>query len=328
MAIITAGYDGTVDEVQFAKLLHRYSVAGAGDFKATTIAGDRIVSIANGTALGPGTVDVATDIPPIQFEAATGTRWDMVVLRRDWQPPGGLSEIRIVKGGSSDTLPAVGTAATAWNRRPGIMDDQPLYLQEINGTLLGNRIDLRCWQSNGGLVANHDRVRSYLDTPGTRVHINGVDWVRRVGTNDTAEWVEADGGVQHAEFTGSTVPDIPTSAPTWGTGPLAFDAGASKNGGIYTSPANDRIAVPAGLHSISVRAQMSTASTGKTWMAITNDSNTVTYASWDVQKGDTTASPSLPNFYAAQPQNLRIVFFSDTAPGYSLSSRVRVSKIR
>lgn len=189
MAIITAGYDGTVDEVQFAKLLHRYSVVGPGDFKASTIAGDRIVSIANGTALGPGTVDVATDIAPIQFEAATGTRWDLVVLRRDWQPPGGLTEVRIIKGGSTNILPAVSTAATGWNRRPGIMDDQPLYLQEINGNLLGNRIDLRCWQTNGGLVANHDRVRSYLDTPGTRVHINGIDWVRRIGANDTAEWV-------------------------------------------------------------------------------------------------------------------------------------------
>ena len=56
VAIISAGYDGTVDEVQFAKLLHRYSVVGADDFDATTQAGDRIVAFSNGTALGPGTL--------------------------------------------------------------------------------------------------------------------------------------------------------------------------------------------------------------------------------------------------------------------------------
>ena len=188
VAIISAGYDGTVDEVQFAKLLHRYSVVGADDFKATTQAGDRIVALGNGTALGPGTLDVATGLSPIQFAAATGTRWDLVVLRRDWQPPGGASSIVIIQGGASKGFPTVGTAATNWNRRPGIIDDQPLYLQEVNGTLLGQRVDLRCWASHGGLFAKDDLVRSYLDAVGTRILINGVDWVRRLGLNDMVEW--------------------------------------------------------------------------------------------------------------------------------------------
>lgn len=192
MAIITAGYDGTVDEVQFAEILHRYSVVGSEDFKASTQAGDRIVAISDGVALGPGTRDVATAIPTIQFAAAaTGaTRWDLVVLRRDWQPPGGSSSIVIVQGGTSKGYPAVGTATTNWNRRPGIVDDQPLYLQEVNGTLLGARVDLRVWAGQGGLYAKDDLVKTYLDRVGTEVNINGVHWLYRLGDNDIPGWVK------------------------------------------------------------------------------------------------------------------------------------------
>lgn len=215
MTIITGGYDGTVDEVQFAGLLPRYSVVGPDDFKATTQAGDRIVAIGNGTALGPGTIDVASNLPAIQFAVASGTRWDLVVLRRDWQPPGGTSEIKIIQGGTSEAYPAVGTATTAWNRRPGIMDDQPLYLQQVNGTLLGARIDLRCWEANGGLVARDELAKGYLDRLGTEVYIDGVVWRYVPGLNNVPEWV-TDG---FAELT-----------------PLGV-SGYSITGKIYTAPA-------------------------------------------------------------------------------------------
>lgn len=188
MAIVTAGYDGALDEVQFAEAIHRYSVVGADDFKATTQAGDRIVAIADGVALGPGTRDVATAIPNIQFAAATGTRWDLVVLRRDWQPPGGASSIVIIQGGSTKGYPTVGTAATNWNRRPGIMDDQPLYLQEINGAFLGTRIDLRCWAGHGGLSAVSEDVKTYLDRVGTEVQIGTDRWTYGPGTNGVPAW--------------------------------------------------------------------------------------------------------------------------------------------
>jgi len=198
MAIVTGGYDGTVDEVQFAALLHRYSVVGPDDFKATTQAGDRIVAIGNGTALGPGTVDVASNLPTIQFTAATGTRWDLVVLRRDWQPPGGTSEIKIIEGGTAQAYPTVGTATNQWNRRPGIMDDQPLYLQQVNGTLLGTRIDLRVWGSLGdGLVANDALVKTYLDRVGTEVRIGGERWTYDLGANNVPQWV-SDEAVTHS----------------------------------------------------------------------------------------------------------------------------------
>jgi hypothetical protein len=189
VAITTAGYDGTIDEVQLADMLYRYSVEGPDDYKATTQAGDRIVAIGNGTALGPGTVDVATNLPTIQFASATGTRWDLVALRRDWQPPGGLSEIVIIQGGSAQDYPAVGTATTSWNRRPGIMDDQPLYLQQVNGTLLGARIDLRCWEAHGGMVAASESALGYLERIGARVKVGANIWSWEV-VNGVEGWVK------------------------------------------------------------------------------------------------------------------------------------------
>lgn len=192
MAIITGGYDGTVDEVQFAGMFPRYSVVGPDDFKATTQAGDRIVAIGNGTAIGPGTIDVASNLPTIQFDVASGTRWDLVVLRRDWQPPGGTTSVEIIKGGSSQAYPTVGTATTQWNRRPGIVDDQPLYLQQVNGTLLGTRLDLRCWAGNFGLLAVHEDARKYLEVVGTEVLINGIKWRYRLGSNNVPEWWAGD----------------------------------------------------------------------------------------------------------------------------------------
>jgi len=219
MAITTAGYDGTIDEVQLADMLHRYSVEGPDDLKATTQPGDRIVAIGNGTALGPGTVDVCTNLPTIQFAAATGTRWDLVVLRRDWQPPGGVSEIKIIEGGSLKGYPTVGTALNQWNRRPGIMDDQPLYLQEVNGTLLGARIDLRCWAGHGGLVAESEEAKTYLEVLGAEL---------RVGTKNY-QYVRGDNGVPGWVIEGEPTSHTPVSATGWSvTGDITSEPAGSK----------------------------------------------------------------------------------------------------
>lgn len=135
-------------------------------------------------------------------------------------------------------------------------------------------------------------------------------------------------GIQHAEFTGSTVP---TPSQSWGTGPLSLDSNASRYGGIFTSPANDRVALPgAGLYSISVRVQMSVPATGTTWVAITDNGGGAVYTSYDIQPGTSTGAASIPNFYAPAAQNIRIVFYSTTNPGgsgYTLTSRIRVSRI-
>ena len=139
---------------------------------------------------------------------------------------------------------------------------------------------------------------------------------------DTSTWSR---GIQHAEYTGTTAP---TNGALWGTGPLSLDSGMSRNGGIFTSPANDKISLPGvGLYSISVRVQLSVNATGKTWVSIVNDANTMTYSSYDIQPGNASGAVSLPNLYVPATQNIRIVFFSETLTGYTLTSRVRISRV-
>jgi len=238
MAITTGGYDGTINEVQFATMFPRYSVLGPEDLKATTQAGDRIVSIGNGTALGPGTIDVCTNLPTIQFTAAaTGaTRWDLVVLRRDWQPPGGLSEIKIIEGGTSQAYPAVGTAANQWNRRPGIVDDQPLYLQQVNGTLLGTRIDLRAWASHGGVTAAHEMARTYLETVGAEVLIGQNRWQYVIGANSVPGWVIQGEPTIYAPVaaTGWSVTGDITAAPAGSKRHITYDVTVKRTGPAFT----------------------------------------------------------------------------------------------
>lgn len=193
MAIISAGYDGSVDEVQFARMLSKvgaseYGVDKAGDFQVTAVSGqDRTVSVAPGIAWGLSVLDTSDANVTVQLDTiSSGSRWDMVVLRRDWQPPGGNTSVAVIKGGSSMVLPN-----RNWGNI-GVLDDQPLALVQVTAgkTQPTQIIDLRCWARNGGITARHDLARSYLGVLGTVVEINGIVWLHRVGGNGTAEWVD------------------------------------------------------------------------------------------------------------------------------------------
>lgn len=195
MAFISAGYDGTVDEVQFAGMLPKagnseYGVVGAGDFAVTAVAGqDRTLSIAPGASWGHSVTD-SMDINETRALAVptNGSRWDLISLRRDWQPPGGATTVSVTEGGTGATLPAR-------ENRPGILDDQPIALVRVDAgsTTVGEIIDLRCWGRNGGVYAKHDLVRSYLNGLGTHLNIDGVQWVRTLGANNLPQW---EGGPQ------------------------------------------------------------------------------------------------------------------------------------
>lgn len=194
---ISHGYDTTVanpytEDVWFDAFpgigSATYSVRGPGDWKVTAVAGqDRTVSIAAGKGIGHGVTDETLTNDTIQLATiSSGSRWDLIACRRDWTPSAGLSQFVKVQGGANQVIPGGRLLG------PGI-DDQPLYLVKVTAgqTQPTGFIDLRTWTGDGGgLVANHDLVRSFMNAPGTRIHINGMDWVCRVGANDTSEWVK------------------------------------------------------------------------------------------------------------------------------------------
>lgn len=169
--------------------LASYGVRSALDWKVTAVAGqDRTVAIAAGRGYGHGVTDKTIANDTIQLDTiSSGSRWDLIACRRDWTPTSGVSQFVKVNGGATAVIPGGRLLA------PGEIDDQPIALVQVTSgqTQPTSIIDLRTWAGDGGgLVANHDLVRSYMDATGTRLNINGTDWVRRVGANDTPEWVK------------------------------------------------------------------------------------------------------------------------------------------
>lgn len=192
MAITSVGYDGTVDEVQWASMVskvggYEYGIDSAAHFAVSQIAGTRMISIAPGTAWGRGVMDLSDAAVNLQLDSvATGARWDMIALRRVWGPSnGGPTELVVVKGTSAKQLPAGRLV------NPGFSDDQPLALVRVQAgvTSIPEIVDLRVWGRNGGQVyAKDDLVRTYINAIGTEVNVNGLMWQRTVGANNSAVW--------------------------------------------------------------------------------------------------------------------------------------------
>lgn len=119
MTIRSVGYDGSIGEVDWSAYLAPYlgapdMVARQGDFKVSATTG-LSVQVAPGLAHGFGVTDVSDAAEVIQLDAATsGTRFDCVVLRRDWSgqsntptgaATGGRTTVGFVKGGASQIVP-------------------------------------------------------------------------------------------------------------------------------------------------------------------------------------------------------------------------------
>jgi hypothetical protein len=190
MAITSIGYDGSVNEAQWSKLVplagsSHYGVAGAPDWKVTPHATlDRGVSIATGSGWGHGVLDTSDATVSLQgTTVSSGSRWDLVVARRNWGGAGGLTTFVVVPGSASKTLPARNTNA-------GTLDDQPLALVQFTAgqTAPTAVVDLRCWARNGGMMAKDDLALIYLKMPGAQVMINGAQWNCELDANGNTSW--------------------------------------------------------------------------------------------------------------------------------------------
>lgn len=220
MPLTSVFYDGPVTETDRAKNLaggSEYGVYGPEDFKVTThpsIANAVIVKA--GRAHGHGVTDTAAidQIVNCTPLSVGQSRWDLVVVRRNWQPTlGGPSTLEVMHAGGTPTIPAQRKVG------PGVEDDQPLaFIKWQGGTSAPVEfIDLRVHAGNGGLFAKSDLVRTYLTTVGTHVNINGVIWALQLGLNDIAGWVK----VADANPAGTTYTPSWAGAQSWGSNPTA-----------------------------------------------------------------------------------------------------------
>lgn len=189
MTITSAGYAGTVSDQQWADMMPRvgsalYSVDDPASFKVSIAGGTRTVSVAAGGASAVGIYDVSNaPVTKSLSSVPSGTRWDLVVLRRTWATK--VTSVEVIEGGSSMALPARTT-------NPGTVHEQPLALVRVDtSTSVQEVIDLRCVSGDGGLVAFHDMARSYLDRVGTVVRIGDLVWSRVVDALGSPAWVSS-----------------------------------------------------------------------------------------------------------------------------------------
>lgn len=191
MALTSVFYDGWVTETDRATNragAADYGVIGADDFRVSTHPSiPYALNIAAGKAHGYGVSDTATATQVVQCATlASGTRFDLIVVRRNWQPLlGGPSTLVAIQGGS--TIPNIQTLRTIG---PGVEDDQPLALVEWRGNVNTpyRIIDLRCWAGNGGVVAADVLALDYLARPGADVLIGATTWRYAIGANGAWGW--------------------------------------------------------------------------------------------------------------------------------------------
>ncbi len=200
--ITSVGYAGTVDDAQWARwaphLGVRLWVAGPGDLApSVTSASARQVQVAAGTAGGSGIMDVLDAAESVTLSPlASGSRVDVVCLRRSWTPTGtptGTTSVVVVSGTS------LTAALAALRRSPGTIegDDQPVAAFQVaasgGSASVSLLADLRLWGASGGLVARSTDALVVVDDPGTTVTVDGVLWVRAVGASGAASWVRLAG---------------------------------------------------------------------------------------------------------------------------------------
>jgi hypothetical protein len=217
MALTSVFYDGTVTETDRAKNrggVPDYGVYGVHDFEVKPHPSiPYAVLVMAGKAHGFGVTDTAAIDQVVQCDTlASGTRWDLIAVRRNWQPAlGGPSALVAIPGGAVAEIPAARKVG------PGVEDDQPLALVKWTGGLSAPAqiIDLRVWTGNGGLYAKDDLVRTYLTGVGTEVNVNGVMWRMTLGASDSLTWVKASEvgkvplfGVGNTLAGGNPTPDV------------------------------------------------------------------------------------------------------------------------
>lgn len=149
MALTAVGFTGTVNAVQDAKRSQYQGamypeVGGQPDFAVTTNnAADRTVDIAAGVAWAHGVMVTNTATATVQLDivsTAGQTRWDAIVLRRDWSGSGSVSLTK-VNGTAAAGAPMV---VPTLNDSPGVLHDQLLAMVQVtNGSTLPTSIDPR-----------------------------------------------------------------------------------------------------------------------------------------------------------------------------------------
>lgn len=187
MAITSVGYERAITYSELGELGRHagvsYSVVGMDAFAVSAGSGDRVLNVQPGVASGQFIVDSSDAVVNLTgAPVATGDRWDLVVLRRNWTAK--TSTIVLIQGSATQALPTRST-------NPGVQDDHPIALVRFSAgqTAVQQVIDLRVWAGDGGCFAKHRMVRDFLTRIGTRVYIVDRTYVLTISSAGALAWV-------------------------------------------------------------------------------------------------------------------------------------------
>lgn len=212
MTITSVGYAGTITDSNWRRMATAavgslYGVDDFTSFRVTAGPGDRSIALAAGGAFGLGVRDVS-DSPIILTggPVAADSRWDLVVLRRDWSAK--TTTPVIIAGTGTKALPARNTGFE-------VLNDQPIALVRFTAgqSTVQEIVDLRCIPGDGGVVAFDELTLQYLDRVGSVVRIGSVTWIRTVDATGSPSWVlEGDRGGLYAKAVGQQYVGATTGA--------------------------------------------------------------------------------------------------------------------
>lgn len=184
-----AGQVVTADWAVIAGRSARYSLMGGNDLRVTVTSGDRsvLVAAAPSGVWGDGVLSFFNTSTTLQANSvASGSRWDTVVVRRNWG--NSTAQLMVLQGGTTKAVAASRT------KDPGLTtSDQPIALIRVQAgmTAVQEVVDLRCWAgAGGGVVALDEAALGYLDDIGTVVRIGNSWWIRSRNSAGNPVWQE------------------------------------------------------------------------------------------------------------------------------------------
>lgn len=188
MAITSVGYERAITYAELGSLIAHagatYSVSGdASSFAVAVEDASTQILVRPGVAYGCGIIDTSDSIVTLTgTPPATGDRWDLVALRRDWAAK--TSTPVLIAGGPTMTIPNR-------NTEPGVLDDQPLALIRYSAGQAGPVTvrNLRVWRGSGGCFARDLLVRDYHTEIGTRIYISDRTYVLILDGIGQPKWV-------------------------------------------------------------------------------------------------------------------------------------------
>ena len=161
MAWTNVGFDGTINEAQWASLAgllgNDYVAAGNGDCVVTAVPGARSVSVAAGSLYGDGILSTNSAPETVAMTTPVNGQWYVIALRRTWAT-NTAALVAIAGATTTTTTPtAPPTSFPTLNTNKGVLTDQPIawaWCNSANTTVVVYDIRLKAVKSLPPVVAN------------------------------------------------------------------------------------------------------------------------------------------------------------------------------